>query len=410
MLLGVVLVVALQTCADAPECRRAALDAIAQQDYERAHDLAWRAVQKGKPNDPDLMLVLARAMALSGRPGDALVMLGRAADHGPLPDVTTDSDFSSVRALSGWPDLEAKLTGATRPPAPSAPAPSAPTPSAPSAPLAPSAPRDSADALAFDAPNLNPFALAHDAVSRRFVLGDRRAHRLLVIDEVSHNVTTYVTAQTAGFYDDLTALTIDVPRGDLWVASARGEGSERASVVHKLQLISGRLLTEVRAPDAAAPLRIVSLAVMPDGTVYALDGAGERLFRVRPGTRSLQEVMRLQGEGYAALTAAGDRALYAARAGQLVRIDPAARTLVTLKSAQALGAFESLAWHNGVLVGVEHTGDRFDVVRLKTDGSGTRIVSRQVVASSSNATVGSLGGDSYYYLGEDGTIRRVALR
>src|SRR4051812_41621409 len=356
------------------------------------------------------MLVLARAMALSGRPGDALVMLGRAADHGPLPDVTTDSDFSSVRALSGWPDLEAKLTGAPRPPAPSAPAPSAPTPSAPSAPLAPSAPRDSPEALAFDAPNLNPFALAHDAVSRRFVLGDRRAHRLLVIDEVSHNVTTYVTAQTAGFYDDLTALTIDVPRGDLWVASARGEGSDRVSVVHKLQLISGRLLTEVRAPDAAAPLRIVSLAVMPDGTVYALDGAGERLFRVRPGTRSLEEVMRLQGEGYAALTAAGDRTLYAARAGQLVRIDPAARTLVTLQSAQALGAFESLAWHNGVLVGIEHAGDRFDVVRLKTDGTGTRVVSRQVVASSSNATVGSLGGDSYYYLGEDGTIRRVALR
>jgi hypothetical protein len=409
VLLGVVLVVALQTCADAPECRRAALDAIAQQDYERAHDLAWRAVQKGKPNDPDLMLVLARAMALSGRPGDALVMLGRAADRGPVPDVTTDPDFSSVRALSGWPDLEAKLTGAPR--APSAPsAPSAPAPSAPSAPLAPSAPRDSPDALAFDAPNLNPFALAHDAVSRRFVLGDRRAHRLLVIDEVSHNVTTYVTAQTAGFYDDLTALTIDVPRGDLWVASARGEGRERASVVHKLQLISGRLLTEVRAPDNAAPLRIVSLAVMPDGTVYALDGAGERLFRVRPGTRSLEQVMRLQGEGYAALAAAGDRALYAASHGQLVRIDPAARTLVTLKSAQPLGGFESLAWHNGVLVGVEHTGDRFDVVRLKIDGNGTRIVSRQVVASSSNATVGSLGGDSYYYLGEDGTIRRVALR
>src|SRR4051812_10280952 len=235
------------------------------------------------------MLVLARAMALSGRPGDALVMLGRAADRGSLPDVTTDPDFSSVRSLSGWPDLEAKLTGAPRAPAPSAPsAPPALAPSAPSAPLAPSAPRDSPEALAFDAPNLNPFALAHDAVSRRFVLGDRRAHRLLVIDEVSHNVTTYVTAQTAGFYDDLTALTIDVPRGDLWVASARGEGRERASVVHKLQLISGRLLTEVRAPDAAAPLRIVSLAVMPDGTVYALDGAGERLFRVRPGTRSLE--------------------------------------------------------------------------------------------------------------------------
>lgn len=247
-------------------------------------------------------------------------------------------------------------------------------------------------------------------MSRRFVLGDRRAHRLIVIDEVSHNVTTYVTAQTAGFYDELTALAIDAKRGDLWVASARGEGRERASVLHKLQLVSGRSLIEVRAPDAAAPLRIVSLAVTPDGTIYALDVAGERLFRVRPGARTLDEVMRLQGAGHAALAPAGDRALYVAGAGHLARIDPAARTSAAVTSAQALGAFESLAWHNGVLVGVEHTGDRFDVVRLKLDANGTRVVSRQVVSSSSTATVGSLGGDSYYYLGDDGTIRRVTLR
>ena len=48
------------------------------------HDLAWRAVQKGKPNDPDLMLLLARAQSLSGRPGDALVMLGRIVDLGAV--------------------------------------------------------------------------------------------------------------------------------------------------------------------------------------------------------------------------------------------------------------------------------------------------------------------------------------
>src|SRR4051812_12459044 len=72
-------------CADSADCRRQAVDASTRGDYELAHDLAWRAVQKGKPNDPDLMLVLARAQALSGRPGDALVMLGRLADlHQPI--------------------------------------------------------------------------------------------------------------------------------------------------------------------------------------------------------------------------------------------------------------------------------------------------------------------------------------
>ena len=56
------------------ECRRLATEAAARGDAETFHDLAWRAVQRGKRNDPELMLLLARAQSLSGRPGDALVM------------------------------------------------------------------------------------------------------------------------------------------------------------------------------------------------------------------------------------------------------------------------------------------------------------------------------------------------
>ena len=61
-------------CADAAECRARAQVAAAAGDFETFHDLAWRAVQKGKPNDPESMVLLARAQSLSGRPGDALVM------------------------------------------------------------------------------------------------------------------------------------------------------------------------------------------------------------------------------------------------------------------------------------------------------------------------------------------------
>jgi hypothetical protein len=107
-------------------------------------------------------------------------MLTRMTDLGAAPDFINNPDFARVRALSGWPALESKLTGApvTTPtaPAPSAPAP--PAPSAPSAPLARGGP------LSFSAPALDAFALAHDAVSKRFVLGDRNARRLLVVDEM----------------------------------------------------------------------------------------------------------------------------------------------------------------------------------------------------------------------------------
>ena len=70
------------TCPDVGACRQAALDAAARGDFETFHDLAWRAAQKGRPNDPELMYLLARAQSLSGRPGDALVMLRRLAQLG----------------------------------------------------------------------------------------------------------------------------------------------------------------------------------------------------------------------------------------------------------------------------------------------------------------------------------------
>ena len=49
-----------------------ALAAADRREYERFHDLSWRAVQLGPRNDPALMSMLARAQALSGRPHDAL--------------------------------------------------------------------------------------------------------------------------------------------------------------------------------------------------------------------------------------------------------------------------------------------------------------------------------------------------
>ena len=62
-------------CSGVAECRAQTEAAIAQGDFERAHDLAWRTVQQGPRNDRSLMFLLARTQALSNRPDDALVMI-----------------------------------------------------------------------------------------------------------------------------------------------------------------------------------------------------------------------------------------------------------------------------------------------------------------------------------------------
>src|SRR5690349_15279806 len=118
------------SCREWHDCQRLALDAYTRGEYELFHDLAWRTVQTGPARNAELMYMLARAQSLSGRPHDALVMLGRLAEMGYASDAATNDDFRAVRQLRQWPELEAVIA-AVRPSAVPAPTVSAPTVSAP---------------------------------------------------------------------------------------------------------------------------------------------------------------------------------------------------------------------------------------------------------------------------------------
>jgi hypothetical protein len=394
-------------CADVADCRTQAEAAAARGDLDTFHDLAWRAVQKGRKNDTDLMYLLARAQSLSGHLDDALVMLERIADLGVRTDAATNADFARVRQLGKWPELAAKLGLA---PAPSAPeAARNPPAAAPDASAGPPA-YAAGGALEFDQSSITPVGLAHDAVSKRFVVGDRASDRLLIIDEMSRHVVNYASGATAGFFNDLTGFAIDPRRGDLWVASAKGRGDQAASVLHKLQLVSGRTLMEVRVPEGHPAARLVDVTVAPDGTVYAIDDVDARLFRLRPGTRRLEQVMRLGAATPTAMTAVDDRVLYVAAADGLLRVDLAADKATPVKSVEQLTQFVSLSWRANALVGVERVADSFLVVRIALDSAGTRAEPRAILAASPQPTVGTLTPEGFYYLAAPGTIRLVKVR
>ena len=134
MLLALVLLLAQSPappCADLTTCRQAALEARERKDYEAFHDLAWLTLRKGKPDDAELMLLLARAQSLSGRAGDAIVMLERLAARGVATDVETSDEFDAVRHHPRW---KSSSTGADAPKAPASEAAKAPTGAASKAP------------------------------------------------------------------------------------------------------------------------------------------------------------------------------------------------------------------------------------------------------------------------------------
>jgi hypothetical protein len=403
-------------CADVEACRQAALEAAAQQDYERFHDLAWRAVQKGRRNDPDLMYILARAQSLSGRPADALVMLTRLAQRGIPNDAATNDDFRRVRALPGWQALLASAPPSDR----AAPASSLTTPRPAAPDTGAASPRKSkrderanAGAIHFSTSPFVAAGLAYDGVSRRFIAGDRGARKLVVIDEPSHNVANLAGEHSAGF-GEITALEIDRHEGDLWVASV----DAGSSTLHRLQLVSGRVLYALSPPKDAGPARLVDVAVAPRSRILALDAEGRRLFALEHGSRTLRVVVRIEKDNLASVAPAGENVAYVVSDAGITRVDLATRTTAAVKTGRRvdLSGITRIRAYKGGLVGIQKTTGGLRAVRIRLNAAGIRVRSLDVLdadVSPSGESAASIAGDVFYYLSGavgDAEVRRIKLR
>jgi hypothetical protein len=253
--------------------------------------------------------------------------------------------------------------------------------------------------LVFAAPGLTATGLSYDAVSGRFIIGDSKDRRLLVVGERSGRLAS-LAGVDAGF-DAVSAFEIDTVEGDLWVVSASSES--RTSRLHKLQLISGRVLASIQSAAEEGPSRFTDVAVTPQ-SILVLDAEGRRIYRVAKKGRVLEMVARLAAPECTSLAVAGDGNAYAAYDRGLVRIDLTTRaTTVVEPSAKVdLNGLKWIRWHRGSLVAIQ--GDesgKFRLVRVRLDETGRRaraleVLDEQVaIAGASSAT---LSGGAVYYL------------
>ena len=424
-------------CPTAKACQTLALEAGERQDFEAFHDLAWRAIRKGRPNDPELMQTLARAQSLSGRPLDSLVMLERLLALGITTDAATNDDFRRVRALPGWPDFEKRVeeSATARPLAPAKPgttdkASAIPIEGTPKARARgrgasrdtanaaaaagstavepePALAGDAGEALRFTTIAFTPAGLAYDRVSNRFIVGDRDASKLTVVDEASQRVANLAGAQSAGF-GSLGGLEIDAKEGDLWVVST-GDQSPPAPTLHKLQLISGRVLYAVALEPSFGPARFADIAVTPRSSVLVLDAAGRRVFVAAPRARRLELAMELSVTNPSSLAPESESVVYIAHQDGILRADLSAGKSVPLTAPKAvsLAGLARLRWHRGALFGVQTSGDgTYRIVQLKLDASGHRVTGVELLDRSlrmTDPTAAALAGDVLYYLAAPST-------
>jgi hypothetical protein len=416
-------------CATWQDCRKLALEAADRQDYDAFHDLAWRTVQKGPRNDPELMTLVARAQSLSGRPHDALVMLQRLLAMGVVTDAATNEDFRRVRALPGWSDFERAVAEAGEKRKTSEAATSRAAPGSATKPEAPAANAkispdeaarvvgDAEEAIRFNTPAFTPAALAYDDVSDRFIVGDGRGRKLTVVGEASRRVANLVGAQSAGF-GDIGALEIDAHEGDLWVVSTTDEDPAVAKL-HKLQLISARVLYSIEMPASFGAVRFSDVAIAPHSTVIALDSLGSRLFSVAPKSREPKLAAKLDVKNATSVAPESASIAYVAHEKGIVQVDLGSRRSRAVKAAKKvdLSGLQRIRWHHGSLVATQRASDGYQIVRIRLSGDGRTATSLELLdrgVPMTSPMAAALSGDIFYYLasstGGEAIIRRVTVK
>ena len=244
--------------------------------------------------------------------------------------------------------------------------------------------------------------LAYDAVSRRFLVGDRLGRKLMVVAEGANHSVDFVRADSAGFRD-IAAIEIDGRRGDLWVVSAAP--ADGAATLHKLQLVSGRLLKSFPMAAGLEPVTLVDLAVTPTGGVLVLDSAGPQLLELRPGGTAVERVMKVEAVEPASLAAGGEAGIaYVAHRDGVSRIDLRARTAtrVTAPKSVSLAHLEQIRWRRHALFAIRVDPDGIRrIIRLDLNASG-RAVTHATTLDARRRPTGqafvAISGDELVYM------------
>jgi hypothetical protein len=276
------------------------------------------------------------------------------------------------------------------------------SPSSAASPSSAPSPAPGPEASRFSTEGFTLGGLAYDAVSRRFLFGDRLGRKLIVAGEGTDHAVDFVRADSAGFRD-IVAIEIDGRRGDLWVISAAP--ADGAGTLHKLQLVSGRPLRSFPIAADLEPVTLVDLAVTPAGAVLVLDSAGSQLLALGPGRTAVEYVMKVDAVEPASLAAGGDAdTAYVAHRDGVSRIDLRTRTAtrVTAPASVSLAHLEQIRWRRHALFAIRVEPDGTNrIIRLDLNANGRAITQATTIEAPvplGGQTFVAISGDEIVYM------------
>jgi hypothetical protein len=184
-----------------------------------------------------------------------------------------------------------------------------------------------------------------------------------------------------------TGIAIDPARGDLWAtAAANGGDADAPSVVHRLQLVSGRLLYSVPAPSTKPDAQFVAVA-QNGNTVYALDAAGRRIFELASGTKTLQPRATFKMDDASSLAVSADGVAFVSHPAGVLRVNLANGSSAPLTAARGvdLNGLFWIARQGPGLLGIQRRADgTHAAVRIRLDASGRRATRLDVLGEAAS--------------------------
>lgn len=403
------LTVSAQTYEQLAKDMRAAYDA---RDYARYLTILER-MDAVRPNHPTVLVNTAGALALNGRPDEAIALLRRLLAM-RLSFDTSDTDFDSLRNDSRFDEVEQAFARLR------------------------SERVEGADiAFTIEGKGLITEGIARDAVTGDLYVSSARKGALHRIRDGAAEPFPV----TGGTLRSLGGVAIDGRRRVLWVCSTASprweqfaEGMAQESFLVGIDLRHRAVMREVRLPGEQAYCDDVTVG--RDGTVYVSDSRGRvlRLHRSADAFETLVPQGRIRSPQGLVLSA-DERILYVADYGGPVRaIDVRMGDVLPLRMPndfQPMG-IDGLTRYGSSLIAVQNGVVPHRVVKIDLARNGLAIQRTEILEMNhpqlDEPTIGTVAGDDYLFVGasqghrfergakpdeatlSDGLIFRIRLR
>ncbi len=342
---------------------------------------------------PSLLLLMAKAHALSGDSTSALTVLGQLAAMQLPYRLEKDTSFVSLGDSPTFRRITAQLSRNAQP-----------------------ALRSQAGFVIRDK-GMIPEGIAYDPGSRRFFVGSLARRNIVQVD-AKGLAKNFTESRQDGLWEVL-GLRVDAKQRILWACSADENTGE--SGLFKYDLKTGKLIKKYILEDTTTKHLLNDLTLLENGAIFLTDSEAGKLYtldRVQDKLVVYNPQIRLIYPNGITHLAEG-QLLYVAHYAGISVVDLLSGDITPLASPETVPLFgiDGLYFYENTLIGVQNGIEAERIMQFTLAPSGKTVTSARVLENNHPTfnipTTGVVAGKSFYYISNsqlrhlqpDGTLK-----